>query len=156
METYPVDIDPEQLVRWIMAESEAAPSAFRIMATRRREVRDIPLRKESHLGDEEREDLSEVATIARLEIAPAHASDGWLLSVVVEDELGPRVTDPRADDEQKIDLGTFYKEYIRGGRGNAEVLVEAENEEARLRATRLVAEIEIDSHSPSLPGKKRR
>lgn len=154
METYPVDIDPTQLVRWLKAESEAAPSAFRINATRRRELRAIPLRKEAHFGDVEREDLTEVATIARLDIAPFHASDGWLLSVVVEDELAPRITDARADDEQRIDLGTFYQEYIRRGRGNAEVFIEVADAAARSRVNRLLAEVETDRH-PTLPGKQR-
>jgi len=92
METYPVELDPEQIVRWLMAEQKAAPSAFRITARRTTEARDVPARRELHLGDEEREDLREIATIATLEIAPIHASDGWLLTVAVEDEAGPPVT----------------------------------------------------------------
>ena len=154
METYPVDIDPAQLVRWIKAENEAAPSAFRINVTRRRELREIPLRKETHFGDAEREDLTEVATIARLDIAPIHASDGWLLSVIVEDELAPRVTDARTDDEQRIDFGAFYQEYIGRGHGNAEVFIEVEDAAARSRVNRLLAEVETDRH-PALPGKQR-
>jgi hypothetical protein len=90
METYPVDIDPGQVARWVKVECEVAPSTFKISASRRQEAREIPLRAETHLGDQEREDLTEIATIATLEIAPVHASDGWLLSVVVEDEVGPR------------------------------------------------------------------
>ena len=39
-------------------------------------MREIPTRKEFHLGDEEREDLSEVATVATLEIAPRHTNEG--------------------------------------------------------------------------------
>jgi hypothetical protein len=54
-----------------------------------REVREIPVRPELHVGDEEREDLIEIATVATLEITPAHAADGWLLRIVVEDEIGP-------------------------------------------------------------------
>ena len=92
MQTYPVDIDPGQVARWLKAECEVAPSTFKISARRRQEVREIPVRAETHLGDTEREDLTEIATIATLEIAPVHASDGWLLSVVVEDEVGPRVS----------------------------------------------------------------
>ena len=93
MESFPVNIDAEQVVRWIMAEQAAAPSTFKTTATRTTEVREIPERREYHLGDEEREDLSEVATLATLEIAPAHAGEGWLLTVTVEDEIGPRVPD---------------------------------------------------------------
>jgi len=121
MEAYPVDIDPGQVVRWLKAENAAAPGTFRITATRRREIREIPIRRETHLGDEEREDLREIATIATLEIAPIHASDGWLLSVVVEDEVGPGISDGAGEGEQRIDLGTFDREFIRPGRGSANV-----------------------------------
>jgi hypothetical protein len=148
METYPVDIDPGQVARWVKAECEVAPSAFRISARRRREVREIPIRAETHLGDGEREDLTEIATIATLEIAPVHSGDGWLLSVIVDDELGPRVSDAGTDEEteQQIDLGTFYKEFIRPGRGNANVIAEVENPAAKEHLTRLIEAIETNRH----------
>jgi hypothetical protein len=87
METYPVDIDPGQLVHWLKAEHEASPGTFRITVTRRGEVRDILVRKESHLGDGEREDLSETATTASLEVAPVHAGDGWHVVILPEIHL---------------------------------------------------------------------
>lgn len=148
METYPVDLDAEQILRWFKRECEAAPSAFRITARRNREAEEIPLQRELHLGDIEREDLSEIATIATLEIAPAHASEGWTLSVVVEDEAGPRISDRATSEaaEQQIDLGTFYKEFIRPGRGTANVTAEVENSAARDRLTSLLNEIEQNRH----------
>ena len=149
METYPVDIEPEQIVRWVMAERQAAPSALRTRARRSTEVRDIPVRSEFHLGDEEREDLSEVATIATLEIAPFNASDGWRLTVVVEDEAGPRVIGETAGSEEGIDLGTFYKEFIRPGRGTSTVVAEVENPAAKARVTRLLGKIERNIHGPA-------
>ena len=81
MQTYPLDIDAVQVVRWIMAESEAAPSHFKVLARRAFEVQDLPARRELRLGDEEREDLTEVETVATLEIAPEHAAKaGFSLS----------------------------------------------------------------------------
>lgn len=148
METYPVDIDPEQVARWVKAECEVAPSTFRISARRRREVREIPARAEFHLGDEEREDLTEIATIATLEIAPVHANEGWLLSVVLEDELGPRVSNGDIGNEadQQIDFGTFYMEFIRPGRGNASVVAEVEDQTAEARLANLINAIETNRH----------
>lgn len=49
-------------------------------------------RLESHLGEDERDDLGEVAAVATLEIAPAHSSESWPLNVVITDELGPRLS----------------------------------------------------------------
>jgi hypothetical protein len=148
METYPVDIDPGQVARWVKAECVIAPSPFKITARRRQEVREIPVRAETHLDDAEREDLTEVATIATLDIAPVHASDGWLLSVVVEDEVGPRVSngDTSGDAEQQIDLGTFYKEFIRPGRGTANVIAEVEDPAAKKHLARLIKAIETNRH----------
>jgi len=154
MRSYPVDIDPEQVVRWIMEEHQAAPSRFRILARRAAEVRDIPARREFHLGDEEREDLTEVDTIATLEISPAHARDGWLLTVVVEDEAGPRLPDkrPLAEGEEEIDLRTFYNEFIRPGRGIANVAAEAEDNAAEARVQKLISSIEENRHGPERGG----
>jgi len=148
METYPVDIDPGQVARWVKAECEVAPFTFKISARRRQEAREIPLRAETHLGDEEREDLTEIATIATLEIAPVHAGDGWLLSVVVEDEIGPRLSNGSAggEAEQQIDLGTFYKEFIRPGRGNATVTAEIADAAAKEHLGRVIQAIETNRH----------
>jgi hypothetical protein len=151
MRSYPVNVDPQQVVRWIMDEQKATQARFKISARRAAEVRDVPVRPELHLGDEEREDLTEVDTIAALEIAPAHASDGWLLTVIVEDEAGPRLPDkrPLAGGEEQIDLSTFYKEFIRPGRGLANVEAEAQDEAAEARLNRLISSIEENRHGPA-------
>ena len=116
------------------------------ISTRRREAREIPPQRETHFGDQEREDLTEIATIATLEIAPIKANDGWLLSVVVEDEAGPRVSDTNSEVDQQIDVGTFYNEFIRTGRGVANVVAEVEVPAAKARVTRLIHMIEKDLH----------
>ena len=151
MRTYPVDIDAAQVVRWIMAEHQATTTLFRILARRTSEVRDIPARRELHLGEEEREDLSEVDTIATLEIAPAHPSEGWLLTVEVEDEAGPRLPErgPLVEPEESIDLRRFYEEFIRPGRGIANVVAEVEDDEAEVRLNELVSSIETNRHAPN-------
>jgi hypothetical protein len=150
MRTYPVDVDAGQLVRWIMAEQEAVPARFRTLASYEAEVREIPARRELHLGEEEREDLLEVDTVATLQIAPQHASDGWLLTVVVEDEAGPHLLDrrPLAASGQPIDLHTFYREFIRPGRGVANVEAEAADEAAEARVAQLISSVEANRHGP--------
>jgi hypothetical protein len=151
METYPVDIDPGQVVRWVEAELEAAPATLRVTGRRSQVVEEMPLRKELHLGDAEREDLSEIDTVATLEIAPAHASEGWLLSVVVEGELGPRLSAAGAgpEAEQSIDVGTFNKKFIRSGRGTANVIAEVQDATAKAHLTRLIEAIETNRHTRS-------
>jgi hypothetical protein len=147
MESYPVDIDPAQVVGWVKAEHERSPSTLRISARRSREVRDIPVRSELHLGDEEREDLTEIATVGTLEIAPAHAADGWLVRIVVEDEVGPRISagEMASAAEEQIDLGAFYHEFIRSGRGRADITAEIDGPEGKARLAYLLGAIEKNS-----------
>jgi hypothetical protein len=149
VERFPVDVDPGQIVRWIMAEHKAAPLRLKISARRATAVREIPERSEYHLGDEERADLSEVATIATLEIAPAREHDGWLLTVTVEDEIGPRVpaegteVGGAADRPRHV---AMKQEYIRPGRGVANVVAEVESASAKLHVSRLLDSIEQNLH----------
>lgn len=142
MDSYPVDLDPEQVVRWLLAEQAAGSLRLRLNARRSTEVREIPAREEFRLGDEEREDLSEVATVGTLEIAPQHASDGWRLTVVVEDESGPRPIDA----DQSVDLNTFYHEFLRPGRGIASLTADVEGPDGEAHLARLLSSIETDSH----------
>jgi len=157
MEPFPVDIDPKQIVRWIIAEHRITPSYLNITARRTTEERQIPARAELHLGDDEREDLSEIATVATLEIAPAHPSDGWLMTVIVEDEIGPRGPGrgTTVEDDQQIDLETFYSQFIRPERGTATVVAQANDAAAEAGLSSLLASIENDRHGPGV-GKQER
>lgn len=163
MENFPVDVDPEQVVRWVVAEHGRAPSSLKTSARRVTETREIGPRGEYHLGDDEREELSEVATVATLEIAPALEPGGWLLTVTVEDELGPRVAAEGAEGartpaEQQIDLGTFYHDFIRSGRGIANVTAVVDDSAARRDLSRLLEAIERNEHaggSPPTRGRRR-
>ncbi len=148
VESFPVDIDPAQVVRWLLTERAAARSALTATVNCSTEVRQIPMRSEFHLGDEEREDLSELATVATLEIAPRHEHEGWLLTVTVEDEIGPRVLSngPHLGAEQQIDLGTFYNKFIRPGRGVASVAARADSPSARAKLNYLLSAIERNQH----------
>jgi hypothetical protein len=146
MDSHPVDLDPEQVVRWLLAEQAGRSLQLRLNARRSTEIREIPARRELHLGDEEREDLNEIATIGTLEIAPQHPREGWRLTVVVEDESGPRLIDPGPASEQSIDLNTFYHEFLRPGRGTASLTAEVEGSDGEAHLARLLSSIETDSH----------
>jgi hypothetical protein len=148
MEVFPVDIDPAQILRWIIAEQRAAPSTFRITASRATEAREIPIQKELRLGDEEREDLTEIATVATLEIVPFHSENGWRLTIVAVDEVGPRAsaTTTTFEDEMEIDLDTFYEDFILSGRGILNVTVEVDSAPAMARVTSLLGKIETNAH----------
>ncbi|MCK3779412.1 hypothetical protein MZK49_22170 [Ensifer sesbaniae] len=145
MEPYAVDIDPKQIVRWIRDEDHATPDKFRIVAGRTSEHRAIPL-DDARLGDEEREDLTEIATVATLEIAPVPASDGWVLTVTVEDEIGPR---PAGGGMREIDITSFYDQFLRTGRGTASVGAEVDGAEGEARLNRLLDAAATNRHPAS-------
>ncbi len=151
MDTFPVDIEPKQIVRWVREECAAGAPAFKVSARRGTEVREVPVRQEFHLGDQELEDLNEIATVATLEIRPVHAAEGWLLTVTVEDEIGPRAADGDggAWTERQIDLGTFNAQFIRPERGNATVTAEVEDAAAMARLNLLLDSIETNRHGPA-------
>ena len=115
-------------------------------------MREIPNREDLHLGDEEREDLSEVATVATLEVAPAYPSDGWQMTITVEDEIGPRGRGrgTMVQDDQQIDLETFNSLFIRPERGTATVVAQANDAAAEARLSSLLASIENDRHAPGV------
>jgi hypothetical protein len=148
--TYPIDIEPKQIVRWLMAEQQATPSLFRFEARRASEIHALPSGAKYHLGDEEREDLSEVDTIATLEVSPAHVAGGWTLTITVEDEAGPRATS-REGLEQKMDLDTFYRQFIRTGRGIATASAEVPDAAAERHLRNLLDAILVDRH-PKITG----
>jgi hypothetical protein len=152
MEPFPVDVDPKQIVRWVIAEHRVSPSSLKTLARRTTELRRIPVRADLHLGDEEREDLSEVATVATLEITPAHPSDGWKMTITVEDEIGPRGPGRGAlvEGDEQIDLETFNGVFIRPERGTATVVAQADDAAAEARLSSLLASIETDRHGPGV------
>jgi hypothetical protein len=154
MRTYPIDIEPEQIVDWIMVETQEAPAEFKVSARQAIETRDLPTRKELRLGEVERDDLTEVATIGTLQIAPAHAVEGWLITVVVEDEFGPRILDEAeaAEEEREIDVAAFYDSFIRPRRGNTSAIAEVDGPAAEERLTSLLKDIEMDRHGASRGG----
>jgi hypothetical protein len=72
------------------------------------------------------------------------------LTIVVEDESGPRIPEKGTapEGEQAIDLGTFYHDFIQPGRGSASVYAEVEGPAAEARMTSLLETIERNRHSP--------
>jgi hypothetical protein len=77
--------------------------------------------------------------------------------VVVEDEAGPRVPEEGAAQggEEEIDLDTFYDEFIRPGRGSANVVAEFEDSAAERRLADLLGMIERNRHGAERRGPPR-
>lgn len=150
MSSYPVDIDPEQVVRWLIVERQRGTSDLEITVRRSNETQPIQPRAKDRLGDAEREDLHDEATVARLEVSPVHASKGWRLVIEVEGE--PQSLEPEEefeeDGEEPIDLDTFYLQYMRSGHGTARISAETEGPAAEVQLSELLQAIGTDAHVP--------
>ena len=57
--------------------------------------------------------------------------------------------------EQQIDLGTFYKEFIRPGRGNATVTAEVADPAAKEHLARVIQAIETNRHGANRGASRR-
>ena len=148
MEPCPIDVEPEQLVRWLKAEQENPKFGLRIRGTRTTEWRPLPAREGGRLGDVERDDLNEVATVAILEVQPPPGDLQWMITVSVEDEIGPRLPEDgeAPEGEEETDLETFYQEFIRSERGAASIAAEADGPQGKAALSRLVNAVQTDHH----------
>ncbi|MCX2725676.1 hypothetical protein [Roseibium salinum] len=155
MRSYTLEIDPEQLVFWTRAELAQKPSRLKTWASCGREVRTFDKRPEFLIGDAEEEDLSEIATVASLEIRPGSEKEGWSISVLVEDEPGLSISDQDVEDgEDEIDLETFYDTFLLPGRGTVYVTATVRDAAAQARATRFLGDVLNDRHRVS-PARQR-
>lgn len=154
MESYPVDvdvdIDAEQVVRWLMVERQNGGTGLDVGAWRFNRRRPVEARAEDRLGDEEREDLNDEVTVAQLVITPTHAGEDWRIVVAAEVELEPIVPGEDSEDEEHepIDLDTFYLNFIRPSHCTTSVAAEAESAAAKAHLDQLLHAIETNIHAP--------
>jgi hypothetical protein len=148
VETYPVDVAAEQIVRWLMDEEQLHAFDLLVTVTRAYWRRALEPREDSRLGDAEHEDLGESAEIGLLEVMPRHKPSLWTLRVRVADDIGPGLPadEPVPEGEEEIDLETFYEDFIKADRGLAEVSAEAESAGAKGSLTRVIEAIREDRH----------
>lgn len=148
METYPVDIAPEQVVSWLMVEGRLHAFDLLVSATRSFEPGELTGGASQRLGEEEREEVSEISEIGLLEVMPRQKFHIWTLRVRVEDDIGPRLPEdePAPEAEEELDLPTFYEEFIKADRGVAEVSVELDSPAAKASFNRVLEAILTDRH----------
>ena len=138
METYPVDLEASQIVRWLIEERRHGTLQFDISATRAYVVEDFERADLQQIGDD-REDLNDILAIGILEVRPANGKNGWVLRIRVEDRLGPRLPEDEdaPEGEEDIDLETFEADFIAPDPEAAEVTLDVENAHGKASFTRL-------------------
>jgi len=149
METYPLDIDPEQIVLWLMQEERAGRGKLQLAASRAYETPEVAGRELADLGDQERAELSDVLEVGLLEVTPPPGSARWTLRLRFEDDTASRLPEdePVPEGEEEIDLETFYNAFVAPPRGTMEVSVEVESPAAKGAFTKVLNAIRANRHN---------
>ena len=113
METYPVDLEASQIVRWLIEEQRRGTLQLNVTATRSYVVEALEKADLDQIG-EEGEDLNDILAIGTLEVSPPAAKNGWVLRIRVEDRIGPRLPEDEdaPEGEEELDLQTFEADFI--------------------------------------------
>jgi hypothetical protein len=148
VETYPVDVDAEQVVLWLLDEERLHAFDLLVRTTRSYQRSALAESEDSRLGDTEREDLGENAEVGLVEVRPRRRPSLWALRIRVVDDIGPALPDdePVPAGEEEIDLPTFYDEFIKADRGLSEVSAEVEGPGAEGSLTRVLDAMRKDRH----------
>ena len=151
METYPVDVEAEQVVHWLMDEERLHAFDLLVRTTRSYQRSALAAGEGDRLGDTEREDLGESSEVGLVEVMPRQKPSLWTLRIRVADDIGPSLPDdePVPEGEEEIDLSTFYEEFIKADRGLAEVSAEVESPGAKGSLTRVLDAMRQDRHKHS-------
>jgi len=149
VETYPVDVDPKEIVRWLMDEERQGASDLLVTVTRTYWRRALGPQDDSRLGDAERDDLGESTEVGLVEVRPRHQPSLWTLRIRVPDDIGPALPEdePVPDGEEEIDLATFDADFIKADRGLAEASAEVESAGAKGSLTRVLEAMREDRHN---------
>lgn len=148
MEPIIVDIEPRQIVRWLLDEERIKAFDLLVTATRSYEREELAPGEERQLGEAEAEELSEINEVGLLEVMPRKEPSRWTLRLRVTDDIGPRMPEdePVPTEDEEIDLTTFNEEFVVADRGFTEVSAEAQDRAASAELTRLVEAIVENRH----------
>jgi hypothetical protein len=143
-----VDIEPRQIVRWLLDEERIKAFDLLVTATRSYEREELAPGEERQLGEAEAEELSEINEVGLLEVMPRKEPSRWTLRLRVTDDIGPRMPEdePVPTEDEEIDLTTFNEEFVVADRGFTEVSAEAQDRAASAELTRLVEAIVENRH----------
>jgi hypothetical protein len=148
MESIAIDLAPEQIVRWLLDEDRRDAFDLLVNATRSYQTGELSSEDQGSLDDGEEAGLSETCEVGILEVRPRHEPHRWVLRIRVEDDIGPRVPEdePVSEEEEEIDLGAFYEEFIKGNRGTAEAIAEVDSAADKASIDRLFGAMIRDIH----------
>ncbi len=112
MQEFPVDVAPEQILRWIKAELSDRPHEFHVAAEREFVAAEDLDRASIGIGPDT--DVASVAMVGVVEIRSAKAAEEWVLRVRAEDVVGDHLPEDHSveDSAEAIDIETFEKLFL--------------------------------------------
>lgn len=148
MESIAIDLAPEQIVHWLLDEDRRDAFDLLINATRSYRVGALSEEERTSLDDTEGGEIGEISEVGHLEVRPRREPHRWVLRVRVEDDIGPRLPEdePVPQNEEDIDLATFFEEFIASNRGIADVSAEVEGPAAKASLNHILREMTMDWH----------
>ena len=90
MESYPVDLEASQIVRWLIEEQRRGVLQLNVTAARSYVVEAFEKPDLDQIG-EDVADLNDILAIATLEVRPANGKNGWVLRIRVEVQDRPAI-----------------------------------------------------------------
>ncbi len=158
METYPLDIAPEQVVHWLLDEERVHAFDLFVRALRAYQPAELRGGKSRRLSEEDRAELSDIVEVGLLEVTPGQHSSLWTLRVRVEDDIGERLPEDEAAPagEEEIDLIAFDQDFIQADRGVTYVSVEVAGPAAKASFERVLNAMRTDRHGRKAAGKEPR
>jgi hypothetical protein len=148
MESIAIDLTPEQIVRWLLDEERRDAFDLLVNATRSYGVGALSEEERASLDDTKDGEIGEISEVGHLEVRPRREPHRWVLRVRVEDDIGPRLPEDEAvpENEEDIDLSTFFEEFVVPNRGIADVSAEVQGSAAKISLNHILREMTTDWH----------
>ena len=133
MDEYAVDVLPGDVLRWARADAAQSAPQFWIQASRQFTADTDFDREEYGIGEEE--DLVLVSVYGLLELSPRHEPGGWTLQLRADDVIGLVTSGAEGDyeDDDNMTIDAFEEQFLIPEKGEIEVIVQAEDDEAWAR-----------------------
>jgi hypothetical protein len=139
MDEYEVDLLPGEVLRWV--REDARKKTPRLFARASKEYATETDFDRVAYGIGEGEDVTLVSVHGLLEITPRQGPGGWTLQLRAEDVVGlyPSGAEEDYEDESDMPVEVFEEEFLFPEKGDVEVIVLAEDDEALARFERWLA-----------------
>ncbi len=142
-----IDIAADHLVEWLKKDLESSEiPRFEINATRTFLGGSIA---DESFGLSEDDELASMSTVGHLEVKPLGENIGkWLLSVRVEDTIGPHLPEEGSvpDQPEEMTLEAFEKNFIFPDSGNTFITLHTQTQVGKDLFDAVTADLLIDRH----------